>query len=490
VERTLAETLPQCQAGSLLPVDFTRSLCHHKPLTLAEIVSPKKDNRGEMGEENLEAQAIVVGAGPAGLMAAHKLAKEGLEVIVVERGQYPGAKNLSGLLYSTVISEAVPDFPSKAPLERPVCKRAMGLLAPQSFTLLSFGSSKWSVPPHNHTWVVYRAQFDRWLASQVEEAGGTILEGTVVEELFCEEKGSTTKVSGVRIRGEEEPFRAPVVILAEGAVGLVTERARSRLKMRSGEKPQSYGLGIKEIWALPASTIEDRFGLDPGCGAAMEWVGSPFQGLVGGGFLYTGKESLALGLIVKLESMTKAKVSPQDLMEGFKANPEIRRYLKGGELLEYGAHLIPEGGPRAVGQLSQHGLLIVGDAAGLVNASMYHEGANLAMLSGRLAAEAVIQAHLLGDFSRESLSLYDRMLKESFLMEDLSRLKNIERAHMVFPRLMAELPSRFANLLVDLFEQAPVPKREIRKHAFQRALDGLPKLQTLLDLWKMRGMLG
>lgn len=79
MERTLAETLPQCQAGSLLPVDFTRSLCHHKPLTLAEIVSPKKDNRGEMGEENLEAQAIVVGAGPAGLMAAHKLAKEALK---------------------------------------------------------------------------------------------------------------------------------------------------------------------------------------------------------------------------------------------------------------------------------------------------------------------------------------------------------------------------------------------------------------------------
>lgn len=443
-----------------------------------------------MAEENLEAQVIVIGAGPAGLMAAHKLAKEGLEVIVVERGQYAGAKNLSGLLYSTVLAEAIADFSSKAPLERPVCKRGMGLLSPESFSLLSFGSSKWSFPPHNHTWVVYRAQFDRWLASQVEEAGGTILEGTVVEDLLYEQEGSITKVAGVKIRGEEEPFKSSVVILAEGAVGLVTERARSRLGMRSGELTQSYGLGIKEIWALPASTIEERFGLEPGCGAAIEWVGSPFKGLVGGGFLYTGKESLALGMIVKLESMTKAKVSPQDLMEGFKANPEIRRYLKGGELLEYGAHLIPEGGPKAVGQLSHNGLLIVGDAAGLVNASMYHEGANLAMLSGRLAAEAVIQAHLLGDFSRSSLALYDRMLKESFLMEDITRLKNIEKAHQVFPRLMAELPSRFTNLLADLFEQAPVPKKEIRKQAFQRALDGLPKIQTLLDLWKMRSMLG
>lgn len=443
-----------------------------------------------MGEEHLEAQAIVVGAGPAGLMAAHRLAQEGLEVIVVERGQYAGAKNLSGLLYSTVLAQAIPDFSSKAPLERPVCKRGLGLLGPKNFSVLSFGSEKWTCPPHNHTWVVYRAQFDRWLASQVEEAGGTLLEGAVVEDLFYEQEGSFKKVAGVRIRGEEEPFRAPVVILAEGAVGLVSQRARDSLGMRSGEKPQSYGLGIKEVWALAASTIEERFGLEPGCGAAMEWIGSPFKGLVGGGFIYTGKESLALGMIVKLENLVRAGLSPQDLMEGFKANPEVRRYLKGGELLEYGAHLIPEGGPQAMGQLCHNGLLIVGDAAGLVNASMYHEGSNLAMLSGRLAAEAVIQAHLLGDFSRKSLSLYERMLHESFLMEDLSRLKNIERAHLVFPRLMAELPSRFTGLLVDLFEQAQVPKKDIRKEAFRRAMDGLPKLRTILDLWKMRRMMG
>ncbi len=442
-----------------------------------------------MGEE-IETQVIVVGAGPAGLTAAHRLAREGLEVIVVERGPYAGAKNLSGLLYSTVLAQEIPDFASRAPLERPVSQRGIGLLTPEGFSLLCFGSRKWSSPPYNHTWVVYRAQFDRWLASEAEAAGATLLEGSVVEDLLYQEEGSRTKVVGVRIRGEEDTFKAPVVILAEGAVGLVSERARSRLGMSSGQIPQSYGLGIKEIWALPASTIEDRFGLEPGCGAAMEWVGSPFKGLVGGGFLYTGKETLALGMIVKLENMKKAKLSPQDLMEGFKANPQISRYIKGGELLEYGAHLIPEGGPKAVGQLCHHGLIIVGDAAGLVNASIYHEGSNLAMLSGRLAAEAAIQAHLLGDFSRGSLSLYQKMLGESFLMKDLQRLKNIERAHLVFPGLMDELPSRFTGLLADLFEQVQMPKQEIRKHAFHKALEGLPKFKTVLDLWKMRRMLG
>jgi electron transfer flavoprotein-quinone oxidoreductase len=423
-------------------------------------------------------------------MAAHRLAREGLEVIVVERGQYCGAKNVSGLLYSTVLAEAIPDFSSRAPLERPVCRRGLGLLAPGSFSLISFGSERWASPPHNHTWVVYRSQFDRWLAGEVEKAGGTILEGTVVDDLLYEGEGPSTRVAGVRIRGEEEPFRAQVVILAEGAVGLVTDRARSRLGMSRGAVPQSYGIGVKEIWALPAPAIEDRFGLEPGCGAAIEWVGSPFAGLVGGGFLYTGKESLALGMIVKAESMARARISPHDLMEGFKANPEISRYLRGGELLEYSAHIIPEGGPEAVGQLSHHGVVVVGDAAGLVNASMYHEGANLAMLSGRLAAEAAIQAHLLGDFSRSCLSLYDRMLRESFVMEDLRRLRGIEKAHGAFPRLMAELPARFCRLLTDLFEQAPIAKREIRRGAFRRAVDGLPKVRTALDIWKMRRMLG
>lgn len=443
-----------------------------------------------MGQEQVQADVIIVGAGPAGLMAAHRLVGEGLEVIVVERGHYPGSKNVSGLLYSTILAEAIPGFASQAPLERPVCRRALGFLGPETFSIISFGSSRWSSPPHNQTWVVYRAQFDRWLASQVEEAGATILEGTVVEDLLYEEEAGLTRVAGVRIRGEEEPFRAPVVILAEGALGLVTDRARTRLGMRAGPRPQSYGIGVKEIWALPASTIEDRFNLDPGCGAAIEWVGSPFRGLVGGGFIYTGRESLALGMIAKVQSLVRTRTSPHDLMESFKKNPEVSRYLKGGELLEYSAHIIPEGGCEAVGQLSHHGLLITGDAAGLVNVSVYHEGANLAMLSGRLAAEAAIQARLVGDFSRRTLSLYERMLNDSFVMQDLRRLRGIEEAHRVFPRLMAELPSRFSGLLVDLFQQAAKPKAFIRRNALQRAVEGLPKLRTLGDLWKMRRMLG
>lgn len=436
------------------------------------------------------ADVIVVGAGPAGLAAAWELASKGLDVIVMEKGQYAGSKNVSGLLYSTVLSEMIPDFQTKAPLERPVSKRMVAFLGEDAFSFLGFGSRQWEQPPHNNSWVVYRAKFDRWLASEVESKGATILEGTVVDDLLYEEDHKGVRVKGVRVRGEEEPFEADCVILAEGAIGILREKAASRLGMSMGRRSQSYGLGVKEIWALDSQKIEERFGLEKGCGAAIEWIGYPFEGVVGGGFVYTGKETVAVGMIVKLESLARKAISPHDMIEGFKSYPEVRRLLQGGELLEYSAHIIPEGGYDAIGELSHSGLIVVGDAAGLVNASMYHEGANLAMLSGRLAAEAVVQARLLGDFSRKSLSLYERMLQDSFAMEDLRALRGIEEAHKVFPEIMAQLPGRFSRLLVDLFHQAQRPKKSIRRRAIERALEGLPKVRTLRGLWKMRRLMG
>ncbi len=441
-----------------------------------------------MGEDRVKVDAIVVGAGPAGLMAAHRLAKEGLDVIVVERGQYAGSKNVSGLLYSTVLSDAIPGFEGRAPLERPVTRRVLGFIGEDLFGALDFGAQQWREPPHNHSWVVYRAQFDRWLAQEVEEAGASILDGTVVDDLLYEGDGPARRVVGVSVRGDE-PLYSDVVIIAEGALGIVTQRAMERLGMRRGHKAQVFGIGVKEVWGLPSVVIEDRFHLGPGEGAAMEWVGSPFRGLVGGGFLYTGRESLSLGFIVKVDSLARSRLSPHDLMEGFKAHPEISKYLRGGELLEYSAHILPEGGYDAVPELCHNGLLVVGDAAGLVNASLYHEGANLAMASGRLAAEAVIQARLVGDFSKAGLSLYERMLRDSFAFEDLRNYRKISEAQEAYPRVMDLLPRRFCRLLTEFYSQAQRPKRSIQKEAIARFMDGLPKLRTARDLWRFRRMI-
>ncbi len=442
-----------------------------------------------MAEEQIKVDAIVVGGGPAGLLAAHDMAREGLEVIVLERGQYAGAKNVSGLLYASVLGEAVPDFAARAPLERPVTRRAVGFLGEGLHGILEFGADAWAEPPHNQSWVVYRAQFDRWLAREVEEAGASILDGMVVDDLLYEGEGPQGRVTGVQIRGDER-FNADVVVLAEGALGIVTQRAMARLGMRAGLRAQTFGIGVKEIWGLPAGVIEDRFHLAPGMGAALEFMGRPFRDLVGGGFVYTARESVALGFIVKVESLARSGASPHDLMERFRQYPEVGRYVQGGELLEYSAHILPEGGYDAVPQLSHHGLLIAGDAAGLVNASVYHEGANLAMRSGRIAAEAAIQAKLLGDFSRKTLSLYDSMLEESFVMQDLKKYRGIPRAHAVFPRVMADLPQRVCGLLVEVFRQAQEPKGEIQRRAVKRFFEGLPGLRTARDLWRLKGMVG
>jgi electron transfer flavoprotein-quinone oxidoreductase len=246
---------------------------------------------------------------------------------------------------------------------------------------------------------------------------------------------------------------------------------------------------VKEIWGMPAGVIEDRFHLESGEGAALELIGSPLKGLAGGGFLYTGKESLALGFIVKLDSMVRAGMSPHDLMAALEAHPEVKKYIQGGELLEYGAHIIPEGGYDAVPQLTHNGLLVTGDAAGLVNASMYHEGANLAMASGRMAAEAVIQAKLIGDFSRKSLSLYEKILRDSFVMADLRQYRKVSDAQEVFPRLMEILPERVCRMLVEVFRQSQEPKRSMQIRALKNFLEGLPKLRTVKDLWRAKGMI-
>jgi electron transfer flavoprotein-quinone oxidoreductase len=442
-----------------------------------------------MEEDRVKVDAIVVGAGPAGLMAAHRLAKEGLGVVVVERGQYAGSKNVSGLLYSSVLRDAIPDFEIKAPLERPVTRRSIGFIGEDLFGVVEFGAQQWRESPYNHTWVVYRAQFDRWLAQEVEETGASLLDGMVVEDLLYEGEGPSKRVVGVMVRGDE-PLYSDVVILAEGALGIVSGKAMKELGMRPGRKAQTFGIGVKEIWGLPSGVIEDRFHLEPGEGAAMEWVGSPFRGLVGGGFLYTGKESVSVGFIVKVDSLARSKISPHDLMEGFKAHPEIGRYLRGGELLEYSAHILPEGGYDAVPELCHNGLLITGDAAGLVNASMYHEGANLAMKSGQLAAEAVIQARLIGDYSKRSMMLYEQMLRESFGLVDIRNARKVSEAHEVFPRVMDLLPVRFCRLLTDFYCQGQRPKRSIRREAIGRFLGGLPKFRTARDLWRFRRIVG
>ena len=441
-----------------------------------------------MSEDAISVDAIVVGGGPAGLSAALTMAQNGLEVILIERGEYAGAKNVGGLVYATVLNELIAEAFQKAPIERPVSRRSVAYLGEDQFLAVDFGADEWARPPYNHTYIVNRSQFDRWFAKQVEGAGVNLIEGMVVDDLLYAGENGDRRVTGVRLRSGEE-FKAPAVVLAEGANCLVTQKARAALGLQPGAHAQEYAVGVKEIIGLPREKIEDRFNLEPHEGAAMDFVGVPFKGTVGGGFIYTAKEALHVGAVMRIASLVEARRNPSEILDAFKRHPRIRPLIRGGELLEYSAHMLPEGGYDAVGALTGPGLLIVGDAAGLLNMSLYKEGTNHAMESGHYAGLAVVAARNTGDFSRVGLASYEARLQEGIALRDLKKYSQVPDVLNGSPGLFSVYPDKVTRLMVDYFTVTQEPKSVIQKKAVRKFLHDLPKLKFLRDVFRARKMI-
>lgn len=422
------------------------------------------------------------------MAAALTMVRGGLEVILIERGEYVGSKSVGGLMYGTVLNKLIPEAFKKAPIERPVSRRAISYLGDGRNLMLEFGADTWSQPPFNNTYVVNRSQFDRWFAKEAEKEGVSLLEGMLVEDLLYDGDGPAKKARGVRLRSGEE-FEASVVILAEGANALVTAKAREALQLGKSEIPQDFGVGVKEIIALPRGRIEDRFDLEPHEGAALDFLGEPFKGTIGGGFIYTAREAIHLGAVVRIESMVHAKRSPNEILDAFKRHPRVRKYVEDGELLEYSAHMLPEGGSRAVGELTGNGVMIVGDAAGLLNASLYKEGTNHAMESGLLAGTAAVEAKKSGDFSRTGLASYEAKMQDSIAMQDLRKYADLPDILSRTPGIFSLYPQKITDLLVDYFTVTEQPKTDIQKQAIKKFMTGLPKLQFVRDLFRARKVL-
>jgi electron transfer flavoprotein-quinone oxidoreductase len=401
-------------------------------------------------------EVIIVGAGLAGLSAAYTLARNGIEAVVVERGDYPGAKNVTGgRLYVNPVKKYLPDlWPAileEKALERPVCAEALTMMAPETSTALRFRSEEFARPPY-HSFTVLRGVLDRWLAKKAEEKGAMLVVKNRVDDLIRE----NGKIVGVVAGGEE--LGAETVIAGDGVLSLIAEKAG----LRNPGAPGDYAVGFKEVIELPAPTLQERFGLGENEGAANLFLGSLTRGRFGGGFLYTNRSSLSLGLVLRIRDLVEGddlREAPKFLDE-FKARPEIAPLIAGGETVEYSAHVLPEAGYGGLIRPFADGLLIAGDAAGFaLNVGLTVRGMEFAVASGALAARAYMQAREKKDFSASSLAVYAQLLEESFVLEDLKTFR--EAPHFLNnPRLFDHYPRLVGEILRDLFYIGAGPKQK------------------------------
>src|SRR5579875_137384 len=390
-------------------------------------------------QQQQQFDVIVVGAGPAGSSAALVLARAGLRVALIERGEYPGAKNVSGAVFYApgLLAELLPTFWEEAPFERYVTRRVLTFLGKEAALSLDFRSRHFAAPPYNGV-TLLRPKFDRWLAGKAVEAGALLITSTVVDDLLYEGE----RVVGVQCRRENGALYAPVVIAADGANSFLAKKAGLQKEFSAHEMT----LGVKEVLRLDARKIEERFNLSGDEGMTNEYVGYASGAVKGGAFLYTNRDTLSIGVVTQIASLAEKRVRAYDLLDRFKQHPAVAPLLRDSVTLEYSAHMIPESGWSMVPKLSRAGMMVVGDAAAFVFAAgLFLEGINFAIASGLTAAQAAQEAHAARDFSARSMARYRGLLDKSFVMQDLKRFRHApafamnERVQNLYPDLLCEI---------------------------------------------------
>ena len=417
---------------------------------------------------------VVIGAGLAGLSAAYHLADAGIETIVVERGDFPGSKNVTGgRLYLNPVRPFFPaNFFDDAPFERPVVKEKLSMLSARAATTVEFSSDAFRAEPRP-SYTVLRAKFDQWLADKVSAKGAFIIPKNKVDDLIYDGE----RVVGVKATDSE--LLCDVVVAADGVLSFIAEKA----KMRGPLTPHYHALGVKEIIELPSKTIEDRFGVAAGEGAAQLFFGAITQGMIGGGFLYINRESISLGMVVGIEALMEhqPRIEAPELMEMLKARPEIAPLIDGGTTVEYSAHVIPEGGIRALPKLVGDGILLAGDAAGLgLNMGVTVRGMDFALASGALAARAIKDAKAKNDFTAASLGAYEQLLRDSFVLKDLQTFRGMLDV-LDKPRMFGKYPETIANVFEKMFWIGDQPKGKLSSTVMREALRGFGNLDAVRD---------
>ena len=428
--------------------------------------------------------AVVVGAGPAGSTAALVLARAGRNVLLMERGPFPGSKNMyGGVVYGRILDTLLPDWWEEAPIQRWITRRATMLLTESQSLTIDFTTAKWGHPPYNGA-TALRPDFDAWLASKAEAEGAVLLSSTTATGLLRDEDG---RIRGVKTDRPDGDIEAEVVIACDGVNSFLAKEAG----LYKDTDASHFTLGAKEVIALPRDEIESRFRLNGNEGADYEILGGT-SGIPGGGFLYTNLDTISVGVVLRLPDLGRSKLRPEEVIAGLKAHPAIAPLVCGGDIKEYSGHLIPEGGYDMMPEMVTDGMLVAGDAAAMcLAAGIWLEGVNFAIGSGAAAGHAVLDALRKGDTTAEGLAGYRKRIESNFVLKDHKKLR--DAPHFVLSeRVQEKYPQVICDLVEQLFTvENPKPKPGGVKAAWRefRKTD-LKVTEVARDAWNVLRIFG
>lgn len=399
---------------------------------------------------------IVVGAGPAGSCAAIAAAKAGKRVVLIERGPFPGSKNMyGGVIYPRILDELIPNWFEHAPIQRWVVRRSTMLLSDTGALNIDYRSNAWGQAPYNGA-TAYRPDFDNWLAQQAVAAGAELICSTTVTGLLRDAQG---RINGITTDRPDGDLTASVVIACDGVNSFIAKDAG----LYASVDASNYTLGVKETLSLPKSVIDERFGVRDNQGVDIEILGGT-SGVNGGGFIYTNLDTIALGVVLKLPKLSAQKKRPEEIIAELKRHPAIAPLIEGAEVIEYSAHVIPEAGLDMMPKMVADGLLVAGDAAALcLAAGIWLEGVNFAMASGMYAGQSAAQAVTAGNTSASGLQSYTKKLNETFVLKDHKKLRKIP--HLVLSdRVQHKYPGFVTGIVERMFRvENPHPKPGVRR---------------------------
>ncbi len=410
---------------------------------------------------------MIVGAGPAGSSAAIRLMQENpeLNVALIDRGRPIGSKNLSGgVLWGNELARIIPEWWKEAPIERKIVKKKFGFLTREDGFVMEFFYPDWvrdDAPP-NAVSVLFSG-FVNWLSRKAEKVGAQVFDGIRVDDVLRDKKG---RIIGILQNGDE--FKSDVVILADG----VNSRLSLAAGLRKEMKREHYGVGVKEVLRVPSDVIEERFNVNHHEGVASEFALAELpKDVHGGGFLYTNRETLSIGVVIHAETLNDPDFPSYKVLEYFKRHPYIQPLIKDAEIAEYSARLVPEGGYHMLSRLYDDGVLVVGDAAGFVFVNgLVIQGINYAITSGILAADTIIEARKQEEFTKRTLQLYEGKLKQSYVLKNFKSFKNIHKIAKN-PRLYNEYARIVTGAFKDMMTETGEPKQKSWKIFNRRRRD-------------------